>query len=221
MRLLLVEDERELAAKLARAFATAGFASDVVHDGEEARHLGRTEPYDAVVLDLGLPKLDGLSVLREWRSADVNVPVLVLTARGRWSEKQAGFSAGADDYLVKPFELGEAVLRVQALVRRSRGHASPEIRCGTLRLDTHRGEITLAGERVGLTAHEYRLVSYLVHHCERVVSRSELLDHVYERGADPDSNVIDVMIGRVRRKVGAERIETVRGRGFRLRALGG
>jgi two-component system OmpR family response regulator len=215
---LVVEDEEELAAKLGRALGAAGFAVDLAHDGERADFLGRTEPYDAVVLDLGLPRLDGLSVLRGWRAEGVGAPVLILTARGRWSEKQAGFSAGADDYLVKPFQLGEAVLRVQALVRRSRGHASPEIVCGALRLDTHRGELSLAREPVALTAQEYRLVAYLMHHAESVVSRSELLDHVYERGLDPDSNVIDVLIGRVRRKIGAERIETVRGRGFRLRA---
>jgi two-component system OmpR family response regulator len=219
VRVLVVEDEPELAAKLARALGSAGFAVDTAADGERADFLGRSEPYDAVVLDLGLPRLDGLSVLRNWRAEGVDVPVLILTARGRWSEKQAGFAAGADDYLVKPFELGEAVLRVQALVRRSRGHASPELACGTLRLDTHRGELTLAGEPVPLTAQEYRLVAYLMHNAEKVVSRSELLDHVYERGLDPDSNVIDVLIGRVRRKIGAARIETVRGRGFRLRAL--
>jgi len=219
VRVLVVEDEEELAAKLARALAAAGFAVDLAHDGERADFLGRTEPYDAAVLDLGLPRLDGLSVLRGWRAEGVGVPVLILTARGRWSEKQAGFAAGADDYLVKPFELGEAVLRVQALLRRSRGHASPEIRCGALRLDTHRGELSLAGEPVALTAQEYRLVSYLMHHAGSVVSRSELLDHVYERGLDPDSNVVDVLIGRVRRKIGAGRIETVRGRGFRLRAV--
>jgi two-component system OmpR family response regulator len=217
---LVVEDERELAEKLARALGAAGFAVDVAADGKDADFLGRTEPYDAVVLDLGLPQLDGLSVLRGWRSDGVTVPVLILTARGRWSEKQSGFSAGADDYLVKPFELGEAVMRVQALVRRSRGHASPEIHCGALRVDTHRGELSLAGTPVPLTPQEWRLVSYLAHNLERIVSRSELLDHVYERGLDPDSNVIDVVIARVRRKIGAGRIETVRGRGFRLRALG-
>lgn len=219
MRVLVVEDEEELAAKLARALGAAGFAVDLAHDGERADFLGRSEPYDAVVLDLGLPRRDGLSVLRDWRAEGVGAPVLILTARGRWSEKQAGFEAGADDYLVKPFELGEAVLRVQALVRRSRGHAAPEIACGALRLDTHRGSVSLDGEPVSLTAQEYRLVVYLMHHAERVVSRSELLDHVYERGLDPDSNVIDVLIGRVRRKIGAERIETVRARGFRLRPL--
>jgi two-component system OmpR family response regulator len=216
---LVVEDEVELAGKLARALAAAGFAADLAHDGKLAERLGRSEPYDAAVLDLGLPHLDGLSVLRAWRSDGIDVPVLVLTARGRWSEKQAGFSAGADDYLVKPFELGEAVLRVQALVRRSRGHATPEIVVGALRLDTHRGEFTLAGEPVVLTAQEYRLLAYLAHHAERVVSRSELLDHVYEYGFDPDSNVIDVLLARVRRKIGAQRIETLRARGFRLRSV--
>jgi two-component system OmpR family response regulator len=216
---LVVEDERELAAKLVRALDAAGLVADVAHDGGEADLLGRSEPYDAAILDLGLPRLDGLSVLRGWREHGVDLPVLVLTARGRWSDKRAGFAAGADDYLVKPFELGEAVLRVQALIRRSRGHASPEIVCGGLRLDSHRGELTLEGEAVEVTALEYRLLAYLLHHAERIVSRSELLDHVYERGLDPDSNVIDVLLGRVRRKIGAERIETVRGRGFRLRAL--
>jgi two-component system OmpR family response regulator len=219
MRVLVVEDERELAAKVARALEARGFATDLAHDGKRADFLGRTEPYDAVVLDLGLPELDGLSVLRGWRSDGIAVPVLILTARGRWSEKQTGFAAGADDYLVKPFELGEAVLRVQALVRRSHGHASPEIQCGALQLDTHRGEVSVGGEPVALTAQEYRLVSYLAHNAERIVSRSELLEHVYERGGDPDSNVIDALIVRVRRKIGAERIETVRGRGFRLRAI--
>jgi two-component system OmpR family response regulator len=215
---LVVEDEVELAGKLATALGGAGFVADLVHDGRQAESLGRTEPYDAAVLDLGLPRVDGLSVLRSWREGGVDFPVLVLTARGRWSEKQSGFSAGADDYLVKPFVLGEAVLRVQALVRRSRGHASPEIAVGALVLDTHRGEFTLAGAPVALTAQEYRLLAYLAHHAERVVSRSELLDHVYEHGLDPDSNVIDVLLARVRRKIGAPRIETLRGRGFRLRA---
>ncbi len=219
MRVLVVEDEVELAGKLARALGGAGFAADLAHDGKEAERLGRTEPYDAVVLDLGLPRLDGISVLRAWRSEGIDVPVLVLTARGRWSDKQSGFSAGADDYLVKPFELGEAVLRIQALVRRSRGHASPEIAVGALHLDTHRGEFSLRGEPVALTAQEYRLLAYLAHHAERVVSRSELLDHVYGHDLDPDSNVVDVLLARVRRKIGAERIETLRGRGYRLRSI--
>lgn len=219
MRVLVVEDERELAAKLVRALDAAGLVAEMIHDGCEADFLGRSEPYAAAILDLGLPGLDGISILRGWRERGIDLPVLVLTARGRWSDKQAGFAAGADDYLVKPFELGEAVLRVQALVRRSRGHASPEIVCGALRLDTHRGEVTLGGEPVRLTAHEYRLAAYLLLHGERIVPRSEILDHVYERGLDPDSNVIDVLLGRVRRKIGAARIETVRGRGFRLLAL--
>lgn len=217
MKVLVVEDEPELAAKVARALGAAGFVADLAHDGKEADRLGRIGPYDAVVLDLGLPGQDGLSVLHGWRGDGIDTPVLVLTARGRWSEKQAGFAAGADDYLVKPFELGEAVLRVQALVRRSRGHASPEISVGALRLDTHRGEFALDGETVALTAQEYRLLAYLAHHAGRVVSRAELRDHVYERDLDPDSNVIDVLLARVRRKIGAGRVETVRGRGYRLR----
>jgi two-component system OmpR family response regulator len=220
MRVLIVEDEVELAAKLAQVLGRAGFATDRAHDGGKADALGRCEPYDAAVLDLGLPRVDGLSVLRGWRDAGVRFPVLVLTARGRWSDKQAGFNAGADDYLVKPFELGEAVLRIQALVRRTSGHATPEIEIRGLRLDTHRGEFSLDGAPIALTAHEFRLLSYLAHHAGRVVSRSELLDHVYERGLDPDSNVIDVLLARVRRKIGAERIETLRGRGFRLRTDG-
>ena len=216
MRVLVVDDEVELAEKVARALGAAGYAVDQAHDGRRADLLGRTEPDSVVVLDLGLPQIDGVSVLRGWRSQGIDVPVLVLTARGRWSDKQAGFEAGADDYLVKPFELGEVVLRVKALVRRSRGHASPEITIGDLRLDTHRGEFSLAGEPIALTATEYRLLAYLAHHAGRVVSRSELLDHVYEHDLDPDSNVVDVLLARVRRKIGAGRIETLRGRGFRL-----
>lgn len=219
MRVLVVEDEVDLAEKVARALATAGFAVDQAHDGRRADLLGRTEPYSAVVLDLGLPLLDGASVLRGWRSQGIDVPVLVLTARGRWSDKQAGFEAGADDYLVKPFELGEVVLRVKALVRRSRGHASPQIEIGALRLDTNRGEFSVSGEPITLTATEYRMLAYLAHHAGRVVSRSELLDHVYEHSLDPDSNVVDVLLARVRRKIGAQRIETLRGRGFRLVAV--
>jgi two-component system OmpR family response regulator len=216
MRVLIAEDDLELGAKLERALERAGFAVDLARDGRQADFLGRTEAYDAAVLDLGLPQLDGLGVLRGWREAGVALPVLILTARSRWSEKQAGFHAGADDYLTKPFEFGEAVLRVQALIRRSKGYAHPEIVCGALRLDTRTGDVALNGEPLVLTSQEHRVLAYLLHHAGRVVSRSELLDHVYARDRDPDSNVLDVLIGRVRRKLGLPLIETVRGRGFRL-----
>jgi len=221
MRVLVVEDEPELAARVSGALAAASFAVDTAGDGERADQLVRTEPYDAVVLDLGLPQRDGVSLLRGWRERGLDVPVLILTARSRWSEKQAGFGAGADDYLTKPFELGEVVLRVHALVRRSRGHASPELVCGALRLDTHAGRATLDAEPLALTAQEWRLLGYLAHHAGRIVSRSELRDHVWERDLDPDSNVIDVVVARLRRKIGSERIETLRGRGYRLVAIGG
>jgi two-component system OmpR family response regulator len=213
---LVVEDDVELAAKVARTLEAAGFVLDVAHDGDRADFLGRTESYDAVVLDLGLPQRDGLAVLRGWRDDGISVPVLVLTARNRWSEKQAGFHAGADDYLTKPFEPGEVVLRVQALIRRSSGLASPDLACGPLRLDARTGDVTLDGVPVALTAQEHRVLSYLLHHVGRVVSRSELLDHVYARDLDPDSNVLDVLIARVRRKLGRSLLETVRGRGYRL-----
>jgi two-component system OmpR family response regulator len=213
---LVVEDDVELATKLARTLESAGFVLDLAHDGDRADFLGRTESYDAVVLDLGLPLRDGLTVLHGWRDDGISVPVLVLTARNRWSEKQAGFHAGADDYLTKPFEPGEVVLRVQALIRRSRGLASPDLACGPLRLDARTGDVTLDGLPVALTAQEHRVLAYLLHHVGRVVSRSELLDHVYARNLDPDSNVLDVLIARVRRKLGRSLLETVRGRGYRL-----
>ncbi len=216
MRVLVVEDDVELAAKVARTLESAGFVLDLAHDGDRADFLGRTESYDAAVLDLGLPQRDGLAVLRGWRDDRISLPVLVLTARSRWSDKQAGFHAGADDYLTKPFEPGEVVLRVQALIRRSRGLASPDLACGPLRLDARTGDMTLDGVPVPLTPQEHRVLGYLLHHVGRVVSRSELLDHVYARDLDPDSNVLDVLIGRVRRKLGRSLLETVRGRGYRL-----
>ena len=220
MRVLVVEDEPELAARVAAALGDAGFAVDTAADGERADFLARTEPYDAAVLDLGLPRRDGVALLRGWRERGIALPVLILTARSRWSEKEAGFGAGADDYVTKPFEMGEVVLRVKALVRRSRGLASPEISCGALRLDTHAGRASLAGKPLDLTAQEWRLLGYLAHHTDRIVSRSELREHVWERDLDPDSNVIDVVVARLRRKIGRERIETLRGRGYRLVAIG-
>jgi two-component system, OmpR family, response regulator len=214
MRVLIVEDEPALALRLQKALEAASFAVDVAYDGEEGWHLGDTEPYDAIVLDLGLPKIDGVTILRRWREAGRSTPVLILTARGRWSEKMAGFDAGADDYMVKPFELEEVVYRVRALIRRASGHAQPELTCGPVRLDTNTGRVSLQGNPVQLTAQEFRILSYLMHHVGRVVSRTELMEHVYDRHFDGDSNVLEVLLGRIRKKIGASLIQTVRGQGY-------
>ncbi|MEO5375577.1 MAG: response regulator transcription factor [Alphaproteobacteria bacterium] len=216
MRVLVVEDEPTLALRLQQMLETAGFAVDVAYDGEEGWHLGDTEPYDAVVLDLGLPRIDGVTILQRWREAGRTVPVLILTARSRWSEKIAGFNAGADDYVTKPFEMEEVIYRLRALIRRASGHSQPELACGPLRLDTNAGRVTLNGDPIQLTAHEFRILSYLIHHPGRIVSRTELMEHVYDRHFDSDSNTLEVLLGRIRRKVGAELIQTVRGQGYML-----
>ncbi len=218
MRVLLVEDEPQLNLRIQQALEGAGFAVDAAYDGEEGHHLGDTEAYDAVVLDLGLPKLDGVSVLQRWRAGGRTMPVLILTARSRWSEKAAAFNAGADDYLTKPFEMEEVVVRIRALIRRAAGHAQPEIACGPMRLDASAARVTVDGLPVSLTAQEFRILSYLAHHRDQVVSRTELIEHVYDRNFDNDSNVVDVLIGRIRKKLGAELIHTVRGQGWRLAA---
>lgn len=218
MRILVVEDEPALAFRLQQALESASFAVDTAYDGEEGWHLGDTEPYDAAVLDLGLPKTDGVSVLQRWRETGRTMPVLILTARGRWSEKMAGFNAGADDYMTKPFEMDEVIYRLRALIRRSAGHAQPELAMGPLRLDTNSGRVSLDGMPVQLTAQEYRILSYLMHHPDRVVSRSEMMEHVYDRHFDSDSNVLEVLLARIRKKIGAELIQTVRGQGYRLAA---
>ncbi len=218
MKILVVEDDRRLAEFLDETLESAGFVVEVAHDGERADFLGCTEIYDAMVLDLGLPKLDGLTVLQNWRNADQHAPVLILTARGRWSEKLAGFNAGANDYLTKPFEMEEVVVRLRALIRRNAGHATVELKCGPLALDTMSGRVTDDGMPLKLTALEFRVVSYLMHHQNKVISRTELMEHVYGDDSDPDSNVIDVIIGRIRRKLTENMITTVRGRGFRLDA---
>lgn len=221
MRVLLVEDEASLNFRLGQSLEAAGFAVDAAYDGEEGWYLGDTEPYDAVILDLGLPKMDGNTVLARWREAGRAMPVLVLTARGRWSEKMTAFNAGADDYVTKPFELDEVVYRVRALIRRASGHAQPELACGALRLDTNGGRVSLNGMPVQVTAQEFRILSYLMHHMGKVVSRTELMEHVYDRNFDSDSNVLEVLIGRLRKKVGAGLIQTVRGQGYRLQAEDG
>ncbi len=216
MRLLIVEDERSLAEELGAVLTGAGYVVDVAHDGEEGHFLGDTEPYDAVVLDLGLPGMDGLTVLERWRKDGRTMPVLILTARDRWRDKVAGMDAGADDYVTKPFHTEEVLARLRALMRRAAGHASAELACADLRLDTRTASVTRQGEPVKLTSLEYRLLSYLMHHPGRVISRTELVEHLYDQDYDRDSNTIEVIVGRLRKKLGADRIATVRGLGYRL-----
>ena len=216
MRLLVVEDEETLAGQLKSTLEAAGYAVDLAVEGEDGHFLGSTEAYDAVVLDLGLPKLDGLSVLEKWRREERVMPVLVLTARDSWSDKVAGLDAGADDYLAKPFEMEELLARLRALIRRTSGHATAEIICGPLMLDTRSSRVTVSGNPVQLTAQEYKLLAYLMHHQGKVVSRTELTEHIYDQDFDRDSNTIEVFITRIRRKIGAEMIRTVRGLGYSL-----
>ncbi|MDZ5650062.1 response regulator transcription factor [Nitrospirillum sp. BR 11828] len=218
MRILLAEDDAALRRQLAEALADAGYAIDLAPDGDEAAFLGESEPYDVVVLDLGLPVRDGLSVLRAWRAAGITVPVLILTARGTWQEKVEGIDAGADDYLAKPFRMEELLARVRALIRRAGGLAAAELRCGPVALDTRTGRVTVDGRPIALTAHEFKVLSYLMHHPGKVVSRTELTEHVYAQDFDRDSNTIEVFVGRLRRKLGSDLIRTERGLGYRLEA---
>ena len=216
MRVLVVEDETALASQLAAAFSEAGYAVDCAGDGARAEFLGATEHYDAVVLDLGLPAMDGLTLLRRWREAGVTVPVLVLTARGSWHEKVAGIDGGADDYMSKPFQMEEVLARLRALIRRASGQVVPALRCGAIVLDPRAARVTVNGAPVRLTSHEFRVLSYLMHHRGRVVSQGELAEHIYALDADRDSNTVEVFIGRLRKKVGAAAIATVRGLGYRM-----
>ncbi len=216
MRILVVEDDPDLNRQLVSALGQAGYAIDTAADGEEGYFLGDTEPYDVVILDLGLPKMDGISILEQWRRADKNFPVIILTARDRWSDKVAGMDAGADDYLAKPFHMEELLARVRAQLRRSAGHAKAEFECGPLRLDTKTARVSCDGQPIKLTSHEYRLLAYLMHHNGRVVSRTELVEHLYDQDFDRDSNTIEVFIGRLRKKIPADVIKTVRGLGYKL-----
>ena len=216
MRVLVVEDEPNLLRQLRAALEGAGYAVDTASDGEEAHYLGSTENYDAVLLDLGLPEVDGLTVLDRWRKEGRTAPVLVLTARDSWSDKVAGLDAGADDYLAKPFQTEELIARLRALIRRSSGNASSELNAGEVRLDTRSGRVTLAGEPVKLTAQEFKLLSYLMHHKGKVVSRTELIEHIYDQDFDRDSNTIEVFITRIRKKLGPSLISTTRGLGYSL-----
>ena len=218
MRLLVVEDEPALARQLAGALNGAGYAVDRADNGLDAQHLGATEPYDAVILDLGLPLIDGLAVLARWRQSGRTMPVLILTARDRWSEKVAGFDAGADDYLAKPFQMEELLARLRALIRRAAGHAQAELCCGPLRIDSRAGRATVDDRLLRLTAQEFRVLEYLAYHQDKIVSRTELTEHIYDQSFERDSNTIEVFIGRLRRKLGVGLIETVRGLGYRLSA---
>jgi two-component system OmpR family response regulator len=214
--LLVVEDDPDLNRQLVTALGDAGYAVDTAFDGEEGHYLGDTEPYDAIVLDLGLPKIDGLSVLEQWRRNDRKMPVLILTARERWSDKVAGMDAGADDYVAKPFHMEEVLARLRALLRRAAGHASNLLECGPLQLDTKSARVTVSGQAVKLTSLEYRVLTYLIMHRSRVVSRSELVEHLYEQDFDRDSNTVEVFVGRLRKKLAVDIIKTVRGLGYRL-----
>jgi len=218
VRVLVAEDESSLAKQLTAALRRAGYAVDHASDGERADLLGHDESYDAIVLDLGLPKLDGLTLLRRWREAGKAMPVLVLTARGSWHEKVQGIDGGADDYMAKPFRMEELLARLRALIRRSSGQTNPELHCGSVTLDPRSGKVALDGVEVKLTSHEFRVLSYLMHHGQRVVSQTELTEHIYSQDFDRESNTVEVFIARLRRKLGASVIETVRSLGYRMRA---
>jgi len=218
MRVLIVDDEPALSDHLARALGEAGYAVDVAADGERADFAVRTESYDAVLLDLGLPKIDGLTLLRGWRASGVSVPVLVLTARGSWHETVDGIDSGADDYVAKPFRMEEVLARLRGLIRRASGQTQQLLRCGDVTLDPRRARVAKSGVAVRLTGHEFRVLSYLMHHRDRVVSQSELTEHIYAQDFDRDSNTVEVFIARLRRKLGPSLIETVRGLGYRLGA---
>ncbi|MGH6908211.1 MAG: response regulator transcription factor [Burkholderiales bacterium] len=214
MRLLVVEDDPDLNRQLVSALQDAGYVVDKAVDGEEGHFLGDTEPYDGVILDLGLPVLDGVSVLEKWRRAGKKMPVLILTARDRWSDKVAGIDAGADDYVAKPFHMEEVLARMRALLRRSAGHATSELACGPLLLDTKSARVTVNGTAIKLTSLEFRLLSYLMHHKGKVISRTELVEHLYDQDFDRDSNTIEVFVGRLRKKLGLDILHTIRGMGY-------
>ncbi|MEL7428728.1 MAG: response regulator transcription factor [Pseudomonadota bacterium] len=217
MRILIVEDDVELNRQLEEACLEAGYVVDKAMDGEEGFFLGETEPYDAVILDIGLPEIDGITVLEKWRKAGRTMPVLMLTARDRWSDKVAGIDAGADDYMAKPFHIEEVLARLRALIRRASGHASSELTCGEIVFDTRTSKVTYQGKQVRLTSHELRLLSYLLHHPGQIISRTELTEHLYDQDFDKDSNTIEVFVGRLRKKLDPDFVETVRGLGYRLR----
>jgi two-component system OmpR family response regulator len=216
MRVLIIEDDRQLSDQLAEAMRDAGYTVDCAFDGEEGHFLGDTEPYDLVILDIGLPVMDGLSVLERWRRDGRSMPVLLLTARDRWSDKVQGIDAGADDYVAKPFHVEEVLARARALMRRAAGHASNSLSAGPVQLDLKTSRVTVDGKPVKLTSHEYKVLEYMMHHPGKVISRTELTEHLYDQDFDRDSNTIEVFVGRLRKKLGVDLIETVRGMGYRI-----
>lgn len=218
MKILIIEDEVDINRQLVESFKDANYAVDSSRDGEEGEYMGEDASYDAIILDIGLPTKDGISILKSWRASGVKTPVLILTARGAWTDKVSGIDAGADDYVAKPFEIEEVLARIRALVRRAAGHVSAEIDCGPLRLDTKSTRVTVDGNPVKLTSLEYRLLSYLLHHTGRVISRTELVEHLYEQDFDRDSNTIEVFIGRLRKKLNVDLIKTIRGLGYSIEA---
>lgn len=216
MRILIVEDDSALQRQLAEAMTASGYAVDTAGDGEDAHHLGATESYDAIILDLGLPQIDGLSVLERWRKADIATPVLILTARDSWTEKVKGLRSGADDYVAKPFQMEEVIARIEALIRRTKGVASAVLTVGPLTLDTAQSTVFRDGHPIPMTALEYRLAAYLMMRKGAVISKTEITEHIYDQHFDRDSNVVEVLINRLRKKLGPDTIETRRGQGYVL-----
>ena len=216
MRVLIVEDDETLAAQIEQSLLDAGYSVDVAHDGEDGHFLGDTEPYDAIILDFGLPIMDGQTVLKKWRSSGHKVPVLVLTARDTWTDKVEGLDSGADDYLTKPFIVEELLARLRALIRRAAGQTTPKLECGPVLLDTRNGRVSVDGTPIKLTAQEFKLLSYLMHHEGKVISRTELTEHIYDQDFDRDSNTIEVFVNRIRKKLKADIVHTIRGLGYRL-----
>ena len=216
MRILVIEDEPTINAQLTSSLREHSYVVDAATNGHDGLHLGMTESYDAIILDLGLPQIDGISILKNWRDHGVTTPVIILTARSNWSEKVIGIDSGADDYLSKPFQMEELLARLRALIRRAAGHPNPVLRCGKIELHTKAGKVTLEGLTIPLTSHEFKVLSYLIHHQGELVSRTILTEHIYSQDFDRDSNTIDVFIGRLRKKLPPGSIETVRGAGYRL-----
>ncbi len=216
MRLLLAEDDPDLSRQMKIFLEDAGYAVDVSLNGEDAHFLGETENYDAIILDLGLPVIDGLSILRKWRDAEISTPVLILTARDGWSEKVSGLDAGADDYVPKPFQIEELLARIRALIRRAAGQSSSELSIRGLTLNSVSSKVTVNGMPVRLTAQEYKLLSYMMHHPGKVISRTELTEHIYNQDFDRDSNTIEVFVTRIRKKINLDIIKTIRGLGYQL-----